>query len=229
MNATWWSNSSGTWVQFASNTSITNNTNITQTNNNFSSMGTTYYWSVNLTDGTDWNNVTYHFTTNYAPTQSNEEPNDGNISEQPNPQLNITINDQDGDTMTVQWRSNSSGSWATFGTNNSGNGTITQTNNNFSSPGTTYYWSINLTDGCTWTNQTYRFTTHYAPTQTNENPSNNTDALCHTSITVLNVTIEDPEGVPMNWSIETSPNIGSNSSTGANNGSIQCSVSGLQP
>jgi len=65
MNATWWSNSSGSWVQFANNnTSFANNTNIIQTNNNFSNYSITYYWSVNLTDGEGgWNNETYHFTT----------------------------------------------------------------------------------------------------------------------------------------------------------------------
>lgn len=64
LNATWWSNSSGTWVQFASNwTGFPNNTIITQTNENFSIYGTTYFWSVNLTDGIFWYNKTYHFTT----------------------------------------------------------------------------------------------------------------------------------------------------------------------
>jgi hypothetical protein len=65
LNATWWSNSSGSWVQFASNkTSFASGTNITQTNSNFSNYITTYYWSVNLTDGEGgWNNETYHFTT----------------------------------------------------------------------------------------------------------------------------------------------------------------------
>jgi len=64
MNATWHSNSSGAWVQFASNTSIANNTNITQSNSNFSAYSTTYYWSVNLTDDNGgWDNDTYYFTT----------------------------------------------------------------------------------------------------------------------------------------------------------------------
>ncbi|EMR73342.1 protein of unknown function (DUF2341) [Thermoplasmatales archaeon SCGC AB-539-N05] len=65
MTATWWSNSTEeTWTQFAINTSIGNNTNITQTNNNFSNYSVTYWWSINLTDGEDgWNNETYHFTT----------------------------------------------------------------------------------------------------------------------------------------------------------------------
>ena len=76
MNATWWSNSSGSWLQFASNSTATgfaNNTNITQSNSNFSGGSTTYYWSLNLTDGIDWNNNTYYFTT-VPPTASNPSP-----------------------------------------------------------------------------------------------------------------------------------------------------------
>ncbi|UCF50211.1 MAG: DUF2341 domain-containing protein, partial [Thermoplasmatales archaeon] len=73
LNATWWSNSSGSWVQFASNeTSFANGINITQTNNNFSDYNKTYYWSVNLTDGEGgWNNETYHFTTENISTSVN--------------------------------------------------------------------------------------------------------------------------------------------------------------
>ncbi len=68
MNATWWSNSSGTWQQFATNNTISNNSNIIQTNSNFSNYSSTYWWSVNLTDGNGgWNNATYHFTTRPAP------------------------------------------------------------------------------------------------------------------------------------------------------------------
>lgn len=63
MTATWRSNSSGVWVDFATTTGISTGTNITQPNNNFSTYSTTYYWSVHLTDGTNWNNETYHFTT----------------------------------------------------------------------------------------------------------------------------------------------------------------------
>jgi len=72
MNATWWSNSSNSWVQFASNTTISNNSNIIQTNNNFSNYSTTYWWSVNLSDGEGgWNNETYHFTTENISTNVN--------------------------------------------------------------------------------------------------------------------------------------------------------------
>ena len=63
MNATWRSNSSGAWVDFASNSSISTGTNITQSFTNASEYSTTYWWSVNLSDGTDWVNETYSFTT----------------------------------------------------------------------------------------------------------------------------------------------------------------------
>ena len=64
MNAAWWSNSSGSWVQFAYNNTFANNTNITQPFTNATEYLTTYWWSVNLTDGNGgWCNKTYHFTT----------------------------------------------------------------------------------------------------------------------------------------------------------------------
>jgi len=47
------------------------------------------------------------------------------------------------------------------------------------------------------------------------------------STSALSITIEDPEGDSFNWSIETSPNVGSNSGNNASNGSKSCSVSGL--
>ena len=162
MNATWWSNSSGEWVQFDYNNNIANNTIIQKTNSNFSSTETTYYWSVNLTDGTNWKNNTYKFRTNYAPTQSGESPTNGAVNVQTTPSLFVICTDLDtGQSMTASWRSNSTGLWQTFATNYSiATGTnITQINSNFNNPSTTYYWSINLTDGCYWTNHTYSFST----------------------------------------------------------------------
>ena len=43
----------------------------------------------------------------------------------------------------------------------------------------------------------------------------------------LSVLIQDPEGDPFNWSITTSPNIGSSAGNSASNGIKTCSVSGL--
>ncbi len=197
LTATWRSNSSNSWVTFATNSSISPGTNITQTNTNFSNPGTTYYWSVNLTDGTDWNNQTYSFTTNYEPTQSGESPTDTLTDICPIPSLHVVCSDSDSDEMTATWWSNSSTSWVQFATNNSissGNN-ITQTNTNFSSSGTTYYWSVNLTDGCNWTNTTYSFTTNYAPTQTGETPTNTSTGHC--SVTDLYAICSDTDSDTM--------------------------------
>ena len=161
MTATWRSNSSGTWTTFATNTSITYGMNITQNFTNATTLGTTYWWSVNLTDGYTWTNNTYRLTTNYAPTQTNPGPADQSIGVNATPPLNVTCSDSDSNTMTAQWWSNSSGTWAIFATNTSiSTGTnIIQTNSNFSNYSVTYYWSVNLTDGCNWTNTTRSFRT----------------------------------------------------------------------
>gem|GEM_PF-4597230 len=45
----------------------------------------------------------------------------------------------------------------------------------------------------------------------------------------INVTIIDDDGDTMDWTIETSPDIGDDSDVNANNGSISCLVSGLSP
>jgi len=64
MNVSWYSNSSGSWVLFATNTSVANNTNITQATVNFSSYSTKYWWSMNISDGEEgYKNSTFSFTT----------------------------------------------------------------------------------------------------------------------------------------------------------------------
>jgi len=102
--------------------------------------------------------VTY--TTNNAPTQSNESPINQSILINNLPLLNVTCNDADGDTMNATWWSNSSGSWVQFASNETSfsNGSIEQTNSNFSNNyNTTYWWSVNLTDDEDWNNETYYF------------------------------------------------------------------------
>jgi len=63
LDATMWSNSSGSWAQYASFSSITNNTQVSFLNTNFSDMLTKYWWSINVSSGAEWYNDTYYFTT----------------------------------------------------------------------------------------------------------------------------------------------------------------------
>ena len=62
MNVTFWTNATGTWGLIGYNDSVYNGT-YSQTNESMSNYNTKYWWSVNVTDNTTWNNVTYNFTT----------------------------------------------------------------------------------------------------------------------------------------------------------------------
>ena len=295
------------------------------------SPATTYTWFVNATDGYSWTNETYTFTTNQAPTQTGESPPNSTTDTELTPQLYVICNDADGDQLNATWWNNWSGAWQQFGSNETSfaSGTnITQPNTNFSDYGTKYYWSVNLSDGELWNNQTYHFTTrnkyipgeptsfkattinrtkielswakgtnadktyirykqgsspptdredgtflyndtgesrnvtglsfgtqysfkawswndtdscystnnataenttdsNQAPVLSGETPTNQSGSIPKTTSTI-NITIEDPDGDQLNWTIETSPDIGSqdNSSSSEANGSKICSVSG---
>lgn len=69
MNITWFSNFSGSWVAFGTNTSCNNGTYL-QTNSNFSSYGITYWWNVTVNDGTANTSATYQFNTIGMPNET---------------------------------------------------------------------------------------------------------------------------------------------------------------
>ena len=151
MNATWWSNSSGSWAQFAENTTISSDTNITQTNSNFSGYETTYWWSLNLTDeGGDWNNETYHFTTR---TQCQpEEPTNFSASSASSSSITLTWTSGNySDYTRIQRKTGSYPENISDGTN-AYNGTGTSTTVTGLGASTTYYfraWAYSSTDN-TW-------------------------------------------------------------------------------
>jgi hypothetical protein len=76
------------------------------------------------------------------------------------PQMNITVNNPDGNSMTISWYSNRTGSWQLFGINSSvGNGTYHQRNNNFSGNNTKYWWKVSVTDGIDTNTSWFSFST----------------------------------------------------------------------
>ena len=231
MNATWWSNSSSSWVQFASNeTSFSNNTNITQTFTNATSYSTEYWWSLNLSDGNGgWNNCTYSFTTRASNT--------------PNPPSSFTASADNRTKISLTWSKGTNADYTyirykqgasapsdrddgTFLYNDTG----TSTSLSSLSFGTEYSfkaWSWNITDSL-WSasNSTDSATTdsNNAPSFTGENPANNSGSQ-ELSFT-WNITINDAEGDTFNWSIECS-NGQSNNANDDSNGSKTLSISGL--
>jgi hypothetical protein len=96
---------------------------------------------------------------------------------------------------------------------------------------TTYTWTVKAYNGHHWTNKSYTFTTQNAPVNnppiiTNPSPTNGSTNI-PTTLTTLSITIQDPEGDHFNWTITTTPNIGSNSGTGTSNGTKTCTITGL--
>ena len=65
MNVTFRTNASGSWIVIGTNASQPNGTY--QQQYTFSAAFHTYWWQVNVTDGTDWVNATYRFTTGKIP------------------------------------------------------------------------------------------------------------------------------------------------------------------
>lgn len=167
MNATWHSNSSGSWVQFATNNSIANNTNITQCNSNFTTCETTYYWSINISDGMGgFTNDTFHFTTpscpyvNTCPVNSSESPSNHSIDVSINVGYwNVSINDaNDNNTYgNITCSNGNTTSWSDLA-----NGTRSL-NLSTLSYSTNYTVWLNFTDVHCDVNSTYWFVTEDAP------------------------------------------------------------------
>jgi hypothetical protein len=79
---------------------------------------------------------------------SNPIPTDGTTGISIAPTLSINVSDADGDNMTINWYSNSSGSWQVFGINSSvSNGTYEQIFSNATVNGQWWYWNVSVDDG----------------------------------------------------------------------------------
>jgi hypothetical protein len=106
-----------------------------------------------------------------APVVSNPFPLDGDNSvARPPSYFEITVFDPNPELLNITWRTNQSGKWKTFNvTNGSGSGvddgTYQVTNTSWvTTYGLLYWWSVNVSDGTHWTNETYSFTMHqYTP------------------------------------------------------------------
>ncbi|RLF43418.1 MAG: hypothetical protein DRN18_00065, partial [Thermoplasmata archaeon] len=95
-----------------------------------------------------------------APSISNPYPADGSIDVELQPTCHIDVSDPNGDTMTIYWYENSTGSWVLRQTNSSvGNGTYYWTFTQANEEKTTYWWKVAVNDGTYNVTQVYKFTT----------------------------------------------------------------------
>ncbi|MBN2065236.1 MAG: hypothetical protein JW771_00315, partial [Candidatus Thermoplasmatota archaeon] len=107
-------------------------------------------------------------TPNSAPSLSNPQPANGATNIAPWPMCNITVSDSNGGTVDVSFYENTTGVWKVQQTNSSVNvdspATVQWLNySNASAGSTTYWWSVNASDGEKWTNDSYSFTTSASP------------------------------------------------------------------
>jgi hypothetical protein len=92
---------------------------------------------------------------------------------------------------------------------------------------TQYSWTIQVTDGKDTTEKTLSFITEpVAPVITNPVPGNG-ERDVPMDITQLKFTLKDYQSDPMDYTVQTSPNIGSGHSTGVHDGTYSIPVSGL--
>ena len=101
---------------------------------------------------------------NHPPLLSNVSPMNGTIGvARPPAELNVTVQDGDGNIMNVyiRWKTHTA-AWVTlqesFGCYN-GTYRCFPSGNDWIWGNTTYTWSVNVTDGTSWTNKTYWYTT----------------------------------------------------------------------
>jgi len=92
----------------------------------------------------------------------------------------------------------------------------------------TIYANATTTGTSNHTNNTYTFTTQVneSPVPSNLDPA---DSKLDVSTTQPNISVDinDSDGDTFNWSIETKPDVGTNSSDGASNGTFTCDISDL--
>ena len=120
---------------------------------------TSYTWYLNVTDGTNWNNETFTFTTRPIILLTNESPPNGNNWAIYNPRLSIDVEHDAGQLITIKFLNNASGAWKEIYTyTNSDNGSYTAKPFNMTSRGKTFYWRVNVSDGLgNYSEETYSF------------------------------------------------------------------------
>ncbi|MGF3554164.1 MAG: C25 family cysteine peptidase [Thermoplasmatota archaeon] len=196
-------------------------------------FNTTYYWKIvafdssSSTIGPIWSFTTEINDPPYTP--SNPSPTNGATNVDINADISWTGGDPNGDTVNYD---------IYFGT--SSPPPLIYQNYEYTTydPGTmqyntTYYWKIKAIDvhgfetiGPEWYFITEDEPSNYPPGFSNENPSDGSTNVPIT-ISLLSIYIYDKEGDSFNWSIETSPFIGSSNGNNENNGTKSCTITGL--
>lgn len=163
MNISWLENTTTSWVERHKDTSVSDGAQLFSFLQ-FSSYVTTYYWRINLTDGTSNVTYIYHFTTgaNNPPSILNPIPINGSSGVSLSPVCYVTVGDHEN--MNISWFEWDGSIWTHQQTNTSvPSGTYGWLFSNASSNSTEYWWMANVTDGSINVSKMYYFTTVSPP------------------------------------------------------------------
>jgi hypothetical protein len=141
--------------------------------------------------------------------------------------LSARVYDFQDDTISVSLKTNISGSWQELKrwNNIESNTSIEHYTKIFGPHCSKYWWSLNCTDGKTWMNITRSSSIiNIRPLLKNSIPAHSSNDV-RPDIMELSVDILDVEKDPLDWSIITIPDIGSNSGSSNNNCTIKCPIS----
>ncbi len=168
--------------------------------------------------------MTWYYA-NFPPLVMQVSPEDGAVEVPVSlSELRFTLKDYDFDKMTYNVVTSpdiGSGSDA-----NVGNGEYSIPVNNLDS-GTTYTWTVTVSDGTDTVEEVFSFTTEaVAPVVLNPFPAHGAKDV-PMDITQLQFTLMDPQGDAMEYTVETSPDVGSEHKTGVYDGTFTVPVSGL--
>lgn len=193
-------------------------------------FATDYIWFVNLTNGNVLTEELFSFTT--RPEYIPSEPDSFSVISNGKHQIDLQWNKcSRTDTTLIEWK-NTPGNWNI----GEGQALYNYTDESISHTGleegtTVYYqaWSWNETDkiwGDSYSSGYAMTDTNAPPTYNNENPSNNSNDI-YISTSLISIDIYDLDGDLINWTIETSPNIGESSEFNDANGTISCPISNI--
>ena len=205
---TWFSNETGSWVNYGHNNTVGNGT-YRQTANWATTGLTKYWWRVTAFDGHVNSSVIYDFTTkaaawvDRAPTFSSESPVNGSTGVSRYHATNVTVSDLDGNASLVcTWYSTTaiSGPWTKVNQTNSlpANATYRDLNSSFASGwNMKYWWRVTAYDGHVNVSAIYNFTTttqfwvNRDPVITSPSPSNGSVGVPRYWFT--NITVSDAD------------------------------------
>ncbi|RLF31589.1 MAG: hypothetical protein DRM98_05350, partial [Thermoplasmata archaeon] len=140
--------------------------------------------------------VDVHLEPLTPPSISNPYPTNASTNIDPSPTCHVDVSDSDGNTLTVYFYENTTGSWVLRQTNSSvsSGSTVYWTYAQANNYGTTYWWKVAVNDSVNNVSEIYHFTTTVdstPPTVTWESPTPADGAAVNNDWVYLNTTITD--------------------------------------